>query len=264
MIEKSIEALDIAYISSFSTQVKTNWGYFFFNLNQPDYYDANHAHISQYPSNLDQMIEEIVAFYETKQLIPRIYLANYDKQDILLDKLKERGFGFEEFFTPVQIWKTNVQTVIDPDVTIERVTDNNKKDAINIECQIKELGGAIREKAFEEEFALPTYYNHYLLSYKGIPCSTACIFRNNKDARLESVATLEEYRGMGLIGQLIHFIQQQTERSGIDRLWVIPIDERVANVYKKSGFETVATLKTGHAFLGGKSVTEIRNFHNIG
>lgn len=43
MIENDIEALDIAYVSSFATRVERRWGYLFYNENQPNYYDANHA-----------------------------------------------------------------------------------------------------------------------------------------------------------------------------------------------------------------------------
>jgi len=45
----------------------------------------------------------------------------------------------------------------------------------------------------------------------------------------------------------------------VERLWVLPISERVEKVYKKSGFDTILTIKVGHAFRGGKSVTDIRN-----
>lgn len=44
---------------------------------------------------------------------------------------------------------------------------------------------------------------------------------------------------------------------GLDNLWVIPINEKVEKVYEKYGFETVEKIKTGHAFLEGKSIKEI-------
>jgi N-acetylglutamate synthase-like GNAT family acetyltransferase len=258
MIEKYMEALDIAYVSSFSTKLETSWGYLFYNKNQPNYYDANHAHISSYDGDYEKIIDEVISFYQAQQLIPRFYLSHYEGYSDFITALKHKGFGFEEFDCPVQLWKTKVDLVKDPKVTIEKVSSENKQAAINIECQIKELGGAIREKAFEEEFSQEAY-THYLLKYDGVPCSTACIFRYDQDARLENVATLEAYRGKGLIGQLIHHIQGDVAKNHIERFWVMPISERVEKVYKKSGFETIANLKTGHAFLGGKGIEEIRN-----
>lgn len=40
---------------------------------------------------------------------------------------------------------------------------------------------------------------------------------------MESVATIEKFRGKGLIGELIHFIQSEVMNRGLDNLWVIPI-----------------------------------------
>ncbi|HZH62892.1 MAG TPA: GNAT family N-acetyltransferase [Metabacillus sp.] len=66
-------------------------------------------------------------------------------------------------------------------------------------------------------------------------------------------------RGKGLIGQLIHHIQEDMLKKQVERIWGLPISERVEKVYKKSGFDTILSIKVGHAFLGRKSVTEIRN-----
>jgi predicted acetyltransferase len=75
---------------------------------------------------------------------------------------------------------------------------------------------------------------------------------------MESVATLEEYRGRGLIGELIHYIQKEVAKKGLENLWVFPINEKIEKVYQKYGFKTVAKLKIGHAFLGGRSIKEIQ------
>lgn len=258
MVEKNIEALDIAYVSSFANKIERSWGYLFYNENQPDYYDANHAHISAYEGDFEKIIKEVITFYEKKNIIPRFYLSNYEGQEGFVDSLKQKGFGFEEFESPIQLWKRKINIEPNSLVTFEKVTTKNMQEAINIECQIQELGGSIREKAFKEEFSQDCYV-HYLLRYNGIPCSTACVFLFEQDTRLESVATIEDYRGKGLIGQLIHHIQEDMIKKKVERFWVLPISERVEKVYKKSGFDTILTVKVGHAFMGGKSVTEIRN-----
>lgn len=257
-LETFIENLDLAYVSSFATKVDRSWGCLFYNEEQPSYYDANHAHISNYHGQYEEIIDEVISFYKEKQLIPRFYLRHYEGHEEFVKALKRKGFGFEEFDCPIQLWKTKVEMSKNPNVTIEKVTNENKQDAINIECQIQEFGGAIREKAFEEEFSQPAY-SHYLLKYDGVPCSTACIFHHENDARLESVATLPEFRGKGLIGQLIHYLQGEVSKKRVERFWVMPISERVEKVYEKSGFETIANVKIGHAFLGGKSIEDVRN-----
>ncbi len=258
MIENDIEALDIAYVSSFATRVERRWGYLFYNENQPNYYDANHAHISTYNGHFEEIINEVITFYKEKNLIPRFYLSNYEGQSKFLEILKNKGFSFEEFESSIQLWKRKIKLEPNSLVTIEKVTSETMQDAIHIECQIPELGGSIREQAFKEEFSQDCYI-HYLLKYNGIPCSTACIFFHQQDARLESVATIKEFRGRGLIGQLIHYIQEDMMKKQVERLWVHPINEQVEKVYHRSGFDTILNVKSGHAFLGGKSVMDVRN-----
>lgn len=260
MILQDIIKLDFAYLDSFTSRTDTAWGSLFYNERQPTYFDANHAHISELYVNAQLIIDEVVHFYETKKIIPRFYMYDLDKQQDLIFSLKLSGFRFEELISPVQLWDNKI-TEIDKNeqVTIELVTNNNYLEALNIECSIKEFGGKeIREKAFETEFNHPSF-THFLLRYNEIACATACIFVHDNQARMESVATLEEYRGKGLIGELIQHIQVEVAKKGLENLWVFPINEKIEKVYQKYGFNTVEKLITGHAFLGGRSISDIQS-----
>lgn len=259
MNSQDIFQLDFAYLETFSKRTDTTWGSLFCNENQPSYYDANHAHVSDACENPQAIIDEVVAFYESRLLIPRFYLYNLNSLQNLIAALKENQFCYEELISPVQLWdKKTIEKDQNENVTIEIVIKENYEDTLYIECSIKEFGGKeVREKAFEEEFNHPSFV-HYLLRYKGVACATACLFINEKEARLESVATLEEYRGKGLIGELIRYIQKEAVKQEVDNLWVFPIDEKIEKVYTKYGFQSVEKRITGHAYLSGKSITEIR------
>lgn len=252
--------LDFAYLTSFTNRHDTEWGTLFCNESQPNYFDANHAHISKAYENPQKVVDEVVSFYESRQLIPRFYLYNLDEQQNLLTCLQRNHFRFEEYISPVQLWNHQlIEREKNEQITIELVTTDNYSDALQIECSIKEFGGkAVREKAFEQEFQHPNF-THYLLRYDGVACATACIFAYKDQARMESVATLEEYRGWGLIGELIRFIQFEAAKRGYKNLWVFPINERVEKVYQRYGFQTIDKLKSGHAFRGGRSIAEIRS-----
>ncbi|MFX3675210.1 MAG: GNAT family N-acetyltransferase [Paenisporosarcina sp.] len=251
--------LNFAYLETFSKRTDTGWGSLFCNENQPVYYDANHAHISDAIVNPQLIIDEVVSFYESKKITPRFYLYNLDSLQNLISTLKLNHFGYEELISPVQLWDKQIREKDKNErVTIEIVTKSNYLETLLIECSIKEFGGKeVREKAFEQEFNHPSFV-HYLLRYNGVACATACLFITNKQARMESVATLEEFRGRGLIGELIHYIQMEAVKKEIENLWVFPINENIEKVYQKYGFQTVEKLKTGHAFLGGKSIKEIQ------
>lgn len=256
---QEIFKLDFAYFETFSKRTETNWGSLFCNENQPSYYDANHAHISRISDTPQLIIDEVVRFYETKKIIPRFYIYDLENQQNLIESLKLNNFGFEELVSPVQLWDEKIVEIDNNEnVAIELVTKNNYQEALNIECSIKEFGGKeVREKAFEQEFYHASF-KHYLLRYNGVACATACIFRHDNQARMESVATLEGFRGRGLIGELIHYLQVEVSKNRLENLWVFPINERIEKVYQKYGFKTVEKLKMGHAFLGGKSIKEIQ------
>ena len=84
MNSHDILALDFAYLETFTNRTKTAWGSFFCNENQPTYFDANHAHIDRANGNPQQIIDEVVHFYQSRNLIPRIYLYDLVAQKDLI------------------------------------------------------------------------------------------------------------------------------------------------------------------------------------
>jgi GNAT superfamily N-acetyltransferase len=256
---KEIEELNFALLQSFSNKLDKTWGVLFYNQHQPDYYDANHAHVSGQLDQPEKVIDEVITFYEDLNIIPRFYLYNLESLTSFINLLKEKGFHYEDFSQPIQLWnKEVIQLPLNQEVTIEKVTAKNYDEALSVECQIKEFGGkAVRKKAFESEFN-DNRYTHYLLRYDGRPCSTACLFVHGNQGRIESVATIEKFRGKGLIGLMLQHIQREAQNLQLEKLWVHPINERVEKVYSRYGFSTILTLQTGHAFLRGKGIKDIQ------
>lgn len=257
---QTMHMLDIAYCETFTRRIDTSWGILFCNENQPNYYDANHARIMTACDSPHEVAEEVINFFQSKNIVPRFYIYDLENQQNLLTELKSRNFKYEELISPVQLWDNQVISIpANPIVTIEKVTDENYQEALKIEGSIKEFGGIeVMEKVFEEQYNHPAF-THYLLRYDGVACSTACIFEDGNQARMESVATLEAFRGKGLIGHIIHYIQQEVTEKGIEQLWVLPINEVIEKVYQKYGFNTVEKHTSGHAFLSGKSIKEIHS-----
>lgn len=256
-----IEEIKLAHLESFTEKIKTSWGFLFCNEDNPNYYDANHAYIREVPNNPERVVNEVISFYEDKQIIPRFYIYNIEKQNKLLKELKKKGFKLEEFIDPIQVWnsKVEMEPKIDDDIVFEQVNSNNFNDALKVQCSIKEFGGKeVREKAFKTEFNNPNY-SHFLLKYNNIPCSIACVFKYRNQGILENVAIVSEFRGNGLIGKLIYHIKSEVNKDKIDKLWVFPISKKVENIYQKYGFQTVDMMKTGHAFLNGKSIKDVQD-----
>ncbi|WP_134687146.1 GNAT family N-acetyltransferase [Brevibacillus migulae] len=252
---------DLTYIESFAKRGNYPWGVLFWNADNPTYYDANHAHIFDPVCEAEQtgVIEEVRAFYQAKNIIPRFYLYGREQHQSLIEQLKAKGFCLEELENPIQVWSgAFAQVDQNPAISIEEVTDANYSEALKVECSIQELGGQeVREQAFAQEYRHPGF-QHYLLRLNGVPVSVACTFTHGSDVRVESVATLREYRGQGLIGHLLLHIQQVFAQSAGTALWVHPINHLVEKVYKRYGFKTVGEIILVHAYAGGKGIKEIR------
>ena len=254
-----IQKLDLDYKRTFSRMETMDWGYLFWNTANPSHYDANHAWILSSPINGKTVIDEVTQFYGSKGIVPRFYIYDLDQKLRFIQELEKHEFKIETFVDPIQLWTGELVAVKENhDVKIEEVTTENFEDAAQVEFSIPEFGGReVRRKAFEEEFR-SSRFNHYLLRYHDEPIATACIFESGGDARMESVATLKEFRGRGFIKQLIRHIQRETQRLGHKHLWVFPIDEEIEQVYRKCGFRTVGRLTNGHAYMSGRGIHEIR------
>jgi len=256
-----VERTDIAYKLAFSEREERPWGHLFRNEENPNHYDANHAHISAPIADSKQaaaIVEEIIPYFAEKGIHPRLYLYDPPHQQVLVEELVRQGFHTEQLPAPIQLWRGQFADVRQVSgIVIEPVAEANCGDCLTVES-VPELGGKeVREKALARELAHPAF-RHFLLRMDGQPASALCLLRAGDVMRIENVATLPEYRGRGLIGHLIRHAQEQFLQTGGSQLWVCPINERVEQVYGRSGFVTVGVLPFLHAFRGGRAVSEIR------
>ncbi|MGE8000855.1 GNAT family N-acetyltransferase [Lysinibacillus sp. NPDC093190] len=253
-----IMQLDMDYIKSFSEMETCNEGVLFYNKEMPTYYDANHAHIWKMIADPNMLLKKIKSFYQSKSLIPRLYLYNVEANQSCIEALEIHGFQYESFTDDVQLWNGEyAQLSHNPAIQIERVTAN-REEALAVEMNITTFGNpALIKKAFEQTYHCP-HFTYYLLRLDGKACCTANIFVSGNQGRVESVATLESHRGRGLIGYILQHIQQESVKQGLEYLWILPINEQVAKVYDKSNFRSVGKIKSIHAYTEGKSIKQIR------
>lgn len=254
-----IMQLDIDYIKSFSEIETCKEGVLFYNKEMPTYYDANHAHIWKKVVEPNILLKNIKDFYQSKSLIPRLYLYNVEENQSCIEALENYGFQYESFTDDIQCWNGEyVQLSHNPAIQIERVTDANEEEALAVEMSISTFGEpALIKQAFEKTYHSP-HFTYYLLRVDGKACCTANIFISGNQGRIESVATIESYRGRGLIGYILQHIQQESVKQGLEYLWILPINEQVAKVYDKANFKSIGKLKSIHAFTEGKSIHQIR------
>ncbi len=121
-----IMQLDIEYVKSFSEVEVSKEGPLFYNQAIPTYYDANHAQIWRKIEQPDAFLQAIKAFYQSKSLIPRIYLYNLEENHLCIEALEKHGFQYEHFVNEIQYWNGEYAILPpNPAIQIERVTDAN-------------------------------------------------------------------------------------------------------------------------------------------
>jgi ribosomal protein S18 acetylase RimI-like enzyme len=247
---KKLKELDAGYIATLSNRVDKPWGTIFSNKEMEEYWFANHVNIDGKVENPSLIIDEVVSFYHDLKIVPRFYIYNLEKQANLLAALQQANFKMEEWDDITQVWNNHVgSTVLPESCKVEEVTISNYDEALMILCEPEELGGVeVREKAFAVEFQDP-HFTYYLLRENGIAVSLASVYRVDKQAKLETVATLEKHRGKGLVGKLVRQIQKEMHLLDVENLWVYPSGEKVAKVYNKYGFETIVNKKMLNALL---------------
>ncbi|MEK5231441.1 GNAT family N-acetyltransferase [Lysinibacillus sp. FSL K6-0232] len=251
--------LDIDYIKTFSAIELCQEGAFAYNQALPNYYDANHAHIWRKIDKPDTFLQDIKNFYQSKALIPRLYLYNLEDNLPCIQALEYHGFQYESFLDTIQCWNGEYAPLTpNSAIQIERVTDANMEEALAVEMSITTFGEpSLIQQAFMQTYHSP-HFTYYLLRIDGKACCSANIFVAGNQGRVESVATIEGYRGRGLIGYILQHIQQQSIEWGLKYLWILPINEQVAKVYHRANFKSVGKIASIHAFTAGKSLQEIR------
>lgn len=254
-----IMQLDIDYVKSFSEMEACKEGVLFYNKAIPTYYDANHAHVWRKIEKPAQFLEDIKMFYQSKSLIPRLYLYNLEDNQACMEALEMHGFQYEQFVNEIQCWNGEFRQLSPhPAIQIERVTDANLNEALAVEMSISAFGDPeLIKMAFEQAYYSPSF-TYYLLKLDGVPCCSANLFVSGNQGRIESVATIESHRGRGLIGYMLQHIQQQSVNQKLEQLWIWPINDQVAKVYDRSNFKSVGSIASIHAFTEGKSIQDIR------
>ncbi|MEE3807385.1 GNAT family N-acetyltransferase [Lysinibacillus fusiformis] len=235
-------------------------GVLFYNQSIPTYYDANHAQIWRKIEQPDAFLQAIKAFYQSKSLIPRIYLYNLEENHLCIEALEKHGFQYEHFVNEIQYWNGEYAILPpNPAIQIERVTDANMEEALAVEMSIAAFGEpSLIKKAFEQTYH-SSHFTYYLLRLDGVACCSANIFVSGNQGRIESVATTENYRGRGLIGYMLQHIQQQSVKQALEDLWILPISEQVANVYDKANFNRWAPLHQFMRLLKGRAFKTFAN-----
>ena len=236
MARKILEA-DNQYYKSFANYINTDYGILYYNTDEPEWTDFNHACIINYntDSDFDAIIKNIKDFYISKNLRPFIYSDfTRGQREIIQSDLIKNGFKIEDNYGGQTFVIHTSECKINAPYTlkIKKINKNedlsciykimkDKDDAEDIETRFKNQGFSLFVGCLSDDTPVVTADLEY---FDGI-------------VLLDDVETAEEYQGKGYARQMIRFLVDYHYKNYKDSLLYLYYDNPVAGrIYNEAGF----------------------------
>lgn len=218
----------------FSNFVKKPYGYLFYNLNNKESHDSNHAIINDLSCDLDSVFQEIIYFYKSKGITPRIYSGFINGEvDLLKPYFTKFGFQFQEQDTTKFFYLNNKSTINpNPHLVIKRITQLSQQ---MIDLIRRENEGDYTINVLKEHLLHPDF--HFLVGL--INNEAVCVASLNEMdqlSRIDDVITDLDHRGKGYGSTLIHRMISYHHQISNQPLYLYAEDEIAIRIYQKAGF----------------------------
>ena len=226
--------------------IERPYGFLFYNDENKDSYDSNHALIFRdRVTDLDQVLEDIVQFYSEKGIHPSIYQSITD--DGYFDEIKKElsDYGFECWMEPQKYMVLSDRNTIIPnqDITVQRVTQWEDAFATHI----FEAAG----EPWEIDVAKRALMNRSTLFFvaycNDLPVGMTHCHVSDSVCRVDYLLVSKDHRNMGIGRALIHHLVEYCNAHQIENCYLWPDGETAEKIYQEAGFRTVVVKQAGRA-----------------
>jgi predicted GNAT family acetyltransferase len=219
------------------TQIHTRpWGVLLYNAENPGYYEANGARQIR-TENPDAVINQIVRFYQTRGLTPRVLVDEEAKPADLVQRLEAHGFESAQNTFRILTWQMQ-SLELSPLPEDVRITIASRQD----------LDALVALQMEDDPWARPTWMQRrtrtllaakaarYYIAWQGeTAIATAMLFQGEDVGLIEGVVTHPAHRRRGLASALIQQIQADAAKP-----LLLEVDDAVERLYARLGFEVGA------------------------
>ncbi|MDD5190534.1 MAG: GNAT family N-acetyltransferase [Dehalococcoidales bacterium] len=237
-IEKLL-SLERSFYGSFSNVIEKRYGVIYYNPDNPQSHDSNHAQILRLDTDIESAIQDITRFYRQLKIPPRIYMSFLDNElGILKPYLESAGFVIKIEPSVFFVFpKEKVESIISTLVRrITRVTDDD------VELIHTEDAGDWSLNVIRKSLPDPAY--RLLGLFQDNRClAIASIRLMDGYSRVDDVYTHKDFRGQGLAAQLIGYLvnYHRTVSGNVLYLWAVnPVAIRL---YERTGFQKMGVDK---------------------
>lgn len=229
----------------------TNWierpyGFLFYNDENKDSYDSNHALIFRdRVTDLDQVLEDIVQFYSEKGIHPSIYQSITDDGyfEQICDELTRHGFDFWTETQNYMVLLRDSKIHPNPNTTVQKVTRWEDTFATHI----FEAAGEPWEIDVAKRSLINRNTLFFVAYYNGLPVGMTHCHVADGVCRVDYLLVSKEHRNMGIGKALIHHFVEYCNAHQIENCYLWPDGKTAERIYQEAGFRTVAVKQTGRA-----------------
>lgn len=224
------------------------YGILFYDETNKDSYDSNHAVIFKHKiEDLDTVLDDVVAFYESKGLNPMLYQATAEEGYFAeyADVFAGHGFKTWEEELHIMVPVEANRLVANPEITVKRVTEWEDSFASEIFVKAEEpweIGVAKRMIKNPNTVFLVAYY-------KEQPVGMTYVHVRDGVCRFDYILVSKEHRKTGVGRTLMHALVEYCKKEGIENCYLWPADTSAQRIYEEAGFQTVTVVKAGRAVM---------------
>jgi len=216
----------------FSNTHNTDYGMIFYNEKIISSHDSNHAILKDNCiCDYDKVIDEITAFYGSKNITPRIYSSLKPGQINKFEKiLFDKDFIIQKYNNKWLIKKTECSINEQYTLRIERIDNQNKtlamKNFYYNEWEFPLLKRKIKNKDY-----------HSFVGYENdIPVTIGAIQYIGDIGRIDDIETKTECRGKGYSRQMVRHLVTYHQEINKKLLYLWYSNKTAGKIYKEAGF----------------------------
>lgn len=224
------------------------YGILFYDENNKDSYDSNHAVIfKEKISDLDEVLGDIVTFYESKEQSPIVYQATADEGYFAEHAAVFVKHGFKTWEEDIRIMVPVEENklVTNPEITVKRVSGWEDSFAL----EIFEKAGEPWEIGVAKRMIKNPNTMFFVAYYKEQPVGMTYVHVRSGVCRYDYILVSKEYRGIGVGRALMNALVEYCKEQQIENCYLWPADDSAQRIYLEAGFRTVKVVKAGRAVL---------------
>jgi len=247
-VEKQIMLEEDLFPKMITNFVEVDYGILFFNEENKTSYDSNHAVIFKERINdLDQVLKDVIAFYQAKGIHPSIYQATADR-DYFMDSdvvFKQNGFN---------VW-------LEDDASFMLLTDKNTI-KLNDSIVVKEV--MEWDSRIETDICIPAKETHEIevfrsivkhnkaklfVGYKGEEAVAVMSMHTSEldVTRFDYILVAPKHRKKGYARELLSHVVNFCHQNGLQNCYQWPAHQTSERLCYEAGFRRLLTAQTARA-----------------